>query len=80
MKIDYRNLEKKLKLNFKRKDLLILKKLKVDFVFLPNKKNVYDFKRKFKIKIAKKDKVLCAKYRKCHFFSTSPCGRKDVNC
>ncbi len=51
----------------KRKDLLILRKLKVDFVFLPNKKNVYDFKRKFKIKIAKKDKILCAKYRKGHF-------------
>ena len=49
----------------KKRDLSILKKLKVDFVFLPNKKDIYNFKRK--IKIAKKDKILCAKYRKGHF-------------
>ena len=48
-----------------KKDLSILKKLKVDFVFLPNKNDIYDFKQK--IKIAKKDKILCAKYRKGHF-------------
>ncbi len=51
----------------KKKDLSILKKLKVDFVFLPTKKDVYNFKRKIKIKIAKKDTILCAKYRKGHF-------------
>ena len=51
----------------KKKDLSILKRLKVDFVFLPNKKDVYNYKRKNKIKIAKKDKILCAKYRKGHF-------------
>ena len=44
-----------------------MKKLKVDFVFLPTKKDVYNFKRKIKIKIAKKDTILCAKYRKGHF-------------
>ena len=48
-------------------DLTILKKLKVDFVFLPNKKDVYYFKRKKNIKIAKKDKILCAKHRGGHF-------------
>ena len=47
------------------KDLKILKGLKVNFVFLPNKKDIYNFKRK--IKLAKKDKILCAKYRKGHF-------------
>ena len=47
------------------KDLSILKKLNVDFVFTPKKKDVYDFKRK--IRISKKDKILCAKYRKGHF-------------
>ena len=41
------------------------KKLKIDFVFLPNKKDIYTYKRK--IKIAKKDKILCAKFRKGHF-------------
>ena len=49
----------------KKKDLSILKKLKIDFVFLPNKKDIYTYKRK--IKIAKKDKILCAKFRKGHF-------------
>ena len=49
----------------KKKDLSILRKLKVDFVFLPKKKDIYNFKRK--IKILKKDKILCAKYRKGHF-------------
>ena len=49
----------------KKKDLSILRKLKVDFVFLPNKSDMYNFKRT--IKIAKKDKILCARYRKGHF-------------
>ena len=48
-----------------KKDLSILKKLKVSFVFIPKKENIYNFSRK--IKIAKKDKILCAKYRKGHF-------------
>ena len=48
-----------------KKDLKILKKLKVNFVFLPSKKDIYNFKRK--IRLAKKDKILCAKYRKGHF-------------
>ena len=51
----------------KKKDLSILRKLKVDFVFLPNNRDIYDSKRKIKIKIPKKDKILCAKYRKGHF-------------
>ena len=49
----------------KKNYLLILKKLKIDFVFLPNEKDIYNFKRK--IKLVKKDKILCAKYRKGHF-------------
>ena len=49
----------------KNRDLSILKKLKVNYVFLPNQKSIYDYKRK--IKIAKKDRILCAKYRKGHF-------------
>ena len=50
-----------------KKDLSILKRLGVDFVFLPNKKIIYKSKRKSKIKISKKEKILCAKYRKGHF-------------
>ena len=50
-----------------KKDLLILKKLKVNFVYLPNKKNIYGTKIKTKIRLDKKEKILCAKYRKGHF-------------
>ncbi len=50
-----------------KKDLSILKKLKVHFVYLPKVKEVYDSRRKFIIKLNQKDKVLCAKYRKGHY-------------
>ena len=49
------------------KDLNILKKLKVNFVYIPNKKDIYSFKRKETIVIKKQNKVLCAKFRKGHF-------------
>jgi len=49
------------------KDLKILKRLKIDFLFLPKVKDIYKLKRKKKILINKKDKILCAKYRKGHF-------------
>ena len=50
-----------------KKDLQILKKLNVDFVYLPSKKSIYHLKRRKKIKLNKKDKILCAKFRKGHF-------------
>ncbi len=52
--------------NYK-KDLSILRKMKVDYVFLPNKKDVYSPIRKIPIKLKKQEKILCAKYRKGHF-------------
>ena len=61
-KKDYKKYPKNVK-----KDLSILKKFKIDFVFLPNKKTVYSKKRGIKIKISKRDKILCAKFRKGHF-------------
>ena len=51
----------------KKKDLSILKKLRVDYVYLPSVKDIYRPKRLRKIRISKKDKILCAKYRKGHF-------------
>ena len=48
------------------RDLKILKKFKVDFVFLPKKKEIYK-KKLTKIQINKNQKILCAKYRKGHF-------------
>ena len=51
----------------KKKDLSILKRLNVDFVYLPNAEDIYDYKRTKKIKLKNKDKILCAKYRTGHF-------------
>ena len=51
-----------------KKDLKILKKSKkVDFVYLPKFKDIYKDKKKSKITLRKKDKILCAKFRKGHF-------------
>ena len=50
-KEDYKKYPRNIK-----KDLKILKKLKVNYVFLPNKKDIYNFERK--IKLAKKDRIL----------------------
>ena len=57
---------KKYPRNFK-KDLIILKKLKIDFVYLPSINDIYSYKRSTKIKIDKKNIILCAKFRKGHF-------------
>ena len=50
-----------------KKDLKILKRLKVDFVYLPKIRDIYKPINKIKIKLSKQDKILCAKYRKGHF-------------
>tara|TARA_B100000575_G_scaffold276205_1_gene261454 strand:- start:1184 stop:1996 length:813 start_codon:yes stop_codon:yes gene_type:complete len=50
-----------------KKDLNILKKLKVNYVYTPNTKDIYSFKRKKKITLKKDSKVLCAKFRQGHF-------------
>ena len=51
-----------------KKDLAVLKKIKkLDFVYIPKFKDIYKTKRKLKIKLTKKDKILCAKFRKGHF-------------
>ena len=51
-----------------KKDLEILKKTrKVDFVYLPKFKDIYKDNKKPKIVLNKKDKILCAKFRKGHF-------------
>ena len=51
-----------------KEDLAILKKIKkLDFIYIPKFKDIYDNKKQSNIKINKKDKILCAKYRKGHF-------------
>ena len=51
----------------RKNDLSILKKLKVNYVYLPSVKEIYRVKRFSRVKISKNDKILCAKYRKGHF-------------
>ena len=50
-----------------KKDIAILKKLKIDFLLIPNQAEVYRRKKDKKIKLNYKDKILCAKYRPGHF-------------
>jgi pantoate--beta-alanine ligase len=50
-----------------RKDLKILKKLKVDYVYLPKVDQIYDGKQSPKILLNKSQNILCAKFRKGHF-------------
>ena len=61
-KSDYKKYPKNIK-----NDIKLLKKLKVDYVLIPNVKDVYKNKRKKKFKINKPYKILCAKYRPGHF-------------
>ena len=49
------------------KDLKILKRLKVDYVYLPTVNQVYKKKRLPKITLTKSQKILCASFRKGHF-------------
>ena len=60
-KIDFKTYPKNLK-----KDLSYLKKLKVDYVYLPTVKQIYQ-KKNDKIKLNKLQNILCAKFRKGHF-------------
>ena len=49
------------------KDLRMLKKLKIDYVFIPTVKEIYKDKKFIKFTLKKSQKILCAKYRKGHF-------------
>ena len=61
-KKDYKTYPKSLK-----KDLKILKKLKVNYVYLPTVSQVYKKIEKSKISLKKSEIILCAKLRKGHF-------------
>jgi len=62
-KKDFKNYPKNMK-----KDLQLLKKTKqVDFIYIPKFKDIFSNNKKQIIKINKKDKILCAKFRKGHF-------------
>ena len=51
-----------------KKDLrLLIKTKQVDFIYIPKFRDIFNNNKKPKIKINKKDKILCAKFRKGHF-------------
>ena len=50
-----------------KKDLIILKKLNVDYVYLPTYKDIFSFKTSNKIYLDRFSKKLCGKFRKGHF-------------
>ena len=50
-----------------KKDLKILRILKVDYLYLPSIKDIYSFKPNNKVFLDKFSKQLCGKYRKGHF-------------
>ncbi len=52
--------------NFK-KDIKILKKNKVDYLLIPTIKEIYKNNKDKRIKLGKKDKIMCALYRPGHF-------------
>jgi pantoate--beta-alanine ligase len=60
-KKDYKTYPKNLK-----KDLSYLRKLNVDYIYLPTIKQMY-WKKNDKIKLNKSQNILCAKFRKGHF-------------
>ena len=61
-KIDFNNYPRNLKSDIKK-----LKKLNVNYLYLPTYADIYSFKTKRKIHVDKFSKQLCGKYRKGHF-------------
>jgi len=61
-KVDFSNYPR----NFN-KDIRVLKKLKIDYVFIPSYKDLLTAKKIKKIILKKSQKILCAKFRKGHF-------------
>ena len=50
-----------------KKDIQILKQLKVDYLLIPNTYEVYGKSKKLRVNLTKKNKIMCAHYRPGHF-------------
>ena len=61
-KIDFYNYPRNIK-----NDIRELKKLKINYLYLPSHRDIYSFKTKNKIHLDKFSKKLCGKFRKGHF-------------
>lgn len=61
-KDDFKNYPQNLK-----NDIKILKRLKINYLYLPNNKDIFNFKIKNKIYLHRFSQKLCGKFRKGHF-------------
>ena len=61
-KSDLKNYPRNLK-----KDIKILKRFNIDYLLIPNIKEIYKNNEDKKIKLSKKDKIMCGLYRPGHF-------------
>jgi len=61
-KSDFRSYPRSIK-----KDIKLLKKLKINYLYIPTFKDIYGFKPRNKIFLDKSSKKLCGKFRKGHF-------------
>ena len=50
-----------------KKDIKLLKKLKINYLYIPRFKDIYGFQTKNKVFLDKSSKKLCGKFRKGHF-------------
>ena len=50
-----------------KKDIKLLKKLKIDYLYIPTFKDIYGFRPNNKVFLDKSSKKLCGKFRKGHF-------------
>ena len=50
-----------------KKDIRLLKKLKINYLYTPKFKDIYGFKTRNKVFLDKSSKKLCGKFRKGHF-------------
>jgi len=61
-KVDFKNYPKNIQ-----KDIKVLKKLNINYLYMPTFKDIYEFKPKRKVFLDRVSKKLCGKYRKGHF-------------
>ena len=57
-----------------KRDIQILRKLKINYLYLPKAKQIYHHGQNKNIKISSFSKKLCGKFRPGHFKSNSRCG------
>ena len=72
-KNDFKNYPRKIK-----QDITILKKCKVDCLFIPREKDIYPDGINKRIKISSLEKILCGKFRPWHFKAVVDVGERFI--